>query len=54
MINALISFALLAFAGLDPDSRTLLLIAAGVFSVAAEISHYRYERKEQEDITDEV
>jgi len=54
MINALISFALLAFAWFEPDCRPLYLIASGLFAVAAEISHYRFERKEQEDITDEV
>ena len=53
MINALISFALLAFAWFEPDCRPLYLIAAGAFAVAAEISHYRYERF-KEDITDEV
>ena len=51
MINALISFALFVLSFMADNSD--LLIAAVIFSVAAEISHYRYERF-KEDITDEV
>lgn len=51
MINALISFALFVMAFIIDNSD--LLIASGLFAVAAEISHYRYERF-KEDITDEV
>ena len=51
MINALISFALFVLSFMADNSD--LLIASGLFAVAAEISHYRYERF-KEDITDEV
>ena len=51
MINALISFALFVLSFMADKSD--LLIASGLFAVAAEISHYRYERF-KEDITDEV
>ena len=51
MINALIAFVLFVLAFVADNSN--LLIASGLFAVAAEISHYRYERFE-EDITDEV
>ena len=51
MINALISFALFVLAFMADNSN--LLIASGLFAVAAESSHSRYERFE-EDITDEV
>lgn len=52
MINALISFALFVLSFMADNSD--LLIASGLFAVAAEISHYRFERKEQEDFKDEV
>ena len=51
MINALISFALFVLSFMADNSD--LLIASGLFAVAAEISHYRYDRF-KEDITDEV
>ena len=51
MINALISFALFVLSFMADNSD--LLIASGLFAVAAEISHYRYERF-KEDITNEV
>ena len=53
MINALISIVSLVMAWFDPSSHPLYFIAAGAFAVAAEISHYRFERFE-EDISDEV
>lgn len=52
MINALIALGLFIVGCKNGDP--LLLIAAGVFSVAAEISHYRFERKEEEDFKDEI
>lgn len=51
MINMVIAIGLFILAFMADNSD--LLIASGLFAVAAEISHYRYERF-KEDITDEV